>query len=138
MAAGLEARRIVREVPDFRNKLDAAHIASATRFSIEPMRTYDRPDLIDFSGLLPCKNGNPLIICYPDETTGGSLLNISDDDSLKLVIFKTPYLLMKHHLWGQWSANQRLSVSRLVIALGDFTMAVWIILVLRVNQIIAD
>ena len=75
LAVGLEARRIVRETPKFRNKFDAVHIASATRFNIELMHTYDRPDLLDLNGLFFCKNGNPLVICYPDETTDGSLFS---------------------------------------------------------------
>jgi hypothetical protein len=37
----------------------------------------------------------------------------------------------RRHLWGQWSVGWHFSVSRLAIALSDFTFLIWIFLVVR-------
>jgi predicted nucleic acid-binding protein len=67
------ARKLYRETAGLGKKWDAAHLATAMRSNIETMHTYDRDDLLHLSGKLICRNSNPLIICYPDETTDGAL-----------------------------------------------------------------
>lgn len=68
-----EGRRIWRETAEIEGAYDAIHIASALRWDVEVMHTYDRDDLIGQSGVFSCRNGNKLKICYPDETTDGPL-----------------------------------------------------------------
>lgn len=67
------ARKLFRETPGLGKKWDAVHLASAMRSNIEVFHTYDNDDLLHLNGQLTCRNGNPLTICYPDETTDGSL-----------------------------------------------------------------
>lgn len=67
------ARKLFRETVGLGKKWDAVHLASAMRSNIEVFHTYDRDDLLHLNGSLICRNGNPLTICYPDETTDGRL-----------------------------------------------------------------
>jgi predicted nucleic acid-binding protein len=67
------ARKLFRETAGLGKKWDAVHLATAIRWSVETLHTYDREDLLHLSGKLSCKNGNSLTICYPDETTDGTL-----------------------------------------------------------------
>ena len=68
-----EARTLWRGTVGLKKWQDAVHLASALRWNIETMHTYDHQDLIHLSGKLSCRNGKPLHICYPDETTDGPL-----------------------------------------------------------------
>lgn len=67
------ARTIWRETPGLSKYQDAVHLASALRWSVPVMHTYDGADLIHLSGSFDCWDGTPLTICYPDETTDGPL-----------------------------------------------------------------
>lgn len=68
-----DARKIWRETTGLSKFQDAVHLASALRWNIETMHTYDRDDLLHLSGKLRCRNENPLKICYTDSTTDGEL-----------------------------------------------------------------
>jgi predicted nucleic acid-binding protein len=69
------ARRLVRENPKLSKFKDAVHLASAIRWNIPILHTYDRDDLLHLSGQLSCKDGTNLMICYPGQTTDGPLFN---------------------------------------------------------------
>ena len=68
-----EARAIWRTNADIRDYHDCIHIASALRWNLATMHTYDRVDLLDQTEKFSCQNGQLLTICYPDNTTDGSL-----------------------------------------------------------------
>lgn len=70
---GNEARRLIRETPNFGNKFDAVHLASAMRWGLPVMHTYDRDDLLALDGKLVNSKGEKLEICYPDRHTDGPL-----------------------------------------------------------------
>lgn len=67
------ARTTWRETPGLGSYQDAVHLVSALRWNVPVMHTYDRDDLLHLTGSFTCKDGTPLIICYPDETTDGPL-----------------------------------------------------------------
>lgn len=67
------SRELVRETVGLGKFKDAIHAASALKWNIPIMHTYDRDDLLHLSGTLACQNGIRLTICYPDETTDGPL-----------------------------------------------------------------
>lgn len=67
------ARKLWRSTPKLRPFQDAVHVASALRWNVETMHTYDNDDLLHLDGQLQCRNGNSLTIIYPDETTDGPL-----------------------------------------------------------------
>jgi hypothetical protein len=46
-------------------------------------------------------------------------------------LFTRRYVPPDTRWWGQWSRDWHFSVSRLAMALSDFTVAVWVVLVLR-------
>lgn len=69
------AREIWRQNPEITKYQDAVHIASALRWNIETMHTYDYDDLLVMNGRFRCRNGNELTICYPDQTTDGPLFS---------------------------------------------------------------
>lgn len=73
LETGRLARKILRGTSGLKNKGDAIHLASALRWPVEAMHTYDRVDLLRLSGTLTGKSGDALKICYPDETTDGPL-----------------------------------------------------------------
>lgn len=73
LETGRRARNIIRSTPGMRNIGDAIHLASALRWPVEAMHTYDRADLLRLSGVLRRKDGEPLKICYPDDATDGPL-----------------------------------------------------------------
>ena len=68
-----DARRIWRGTREISKYPDAVHIASALRWNITMMHTYDRSDLFGLSETFSCRNGKKLEICYPDNTTDGPL-----------------------------------------------------------------
>lgn len=47
------------------------------------MHTYDNDDILPLNGNLFCRNGDALVICYPDETTDGrsSKKKLDDPDA---------------------------------------------------------
>lgn len=67
------ARQIYRNTSRLRKWQDAVHLASALRWSVTVLHTYDHKDLLHLDGQFSCANGDPLKICYPDETTHGPL-----------------------------------------------------------------
>lgn len=73
LETGREARKLLRSTPGLKKRPDAIHIASALRWPVEAMHTYDRADLLHLSGQKTAKDGSKLLICYPDETTDGPL-----------------------------------------------------------------
>jgi predicted nucleic acid-binding protein len=68
-----QACEIFRNTPGLNKWQDSIHLASALKWSIPIMHTYDHVDLIAVSAKFECKNGETLIIIYPDETTDGPL-----------------------------------------------------------------
>ncbi|WP_176237563.1 type II toxin-antitoxin system VapC family toxin [Palleronia marisminoris] len=67
------ARELWRKTPKLTKYPDAVHLASALRWSVRIMHTYDRDDLLHLSEKLVCRDGYPLLICYPDHSTDGAL-----------------------------------------------------------------
>lgn len=67
------ARALWRSTPGLNKWQDAVHLASAIRWSVPVLHTYDRDDLLHLSEKLSCRNGEPLVIDYPDSTTDGPL-----------------------------------------------------------------
>lgn len=70
---GFEARRLLRHTPGLRKAPDAIHLASALRWSVDALHTYDKGDLLRLSGKLKCRSGEWLTICEPDEPPTGPL-----------------------------------------------------------------
>lgn len=68
-----DARRLFRETQGLGKYQDAVHLASAIKWNLPTLHTYDHEDLLHLDGKLQCKNGDKLRICYPDETTDGPL-----------------------------------------------------------------
>lgn len=67
------AREIWRTTPGLSKYQDAVHIASALRWNVPTLHTYDRDDLLHLDGTFDCIDGTTLSICYPDQTTDGAL-----------------------------------------------------------------
>ena len=67
------ARTLWRRTVGLGKYQDAVHLASAIRWDVELMHTYDRDDLLHLSEKLNCRNGNLLKVTYPDNTTDGAL-----------------------------------------------------------------
>jgi predicted nucleic acid-binding protein len=67
------AREIYRNTLGLGKWQDAIHVASAIRWNLPVMHTYDRADLLHLSMRFKCKGGENLAITYPDETTEGPL-----------------------------------------------------------------
>ena len=67
------ARELWRTILGLGKWQDAIHLASAIRWDISTFHTYDKDDLIHLSLQHRCRNGTPLLITYPDETTEGPL-----------------------------------------------------------------
>ena len=72
------ARRIWRKTIGLGKFQDALHVASALKWNVETMHTYDKDDLLRFSDKFNCRNGNPLTICYPNDNSKGSLFDRQD------------------------------------------------------------
>ncbi|MGE3142596.1 MAG: type II toxin-antitoxin system VapC family toxin [Hyphomonadaceae bacterium] len=77
MEIGLDARKLIRT--SIKNKYDAVHLASALRWSLDALHTYDNDDLLHLDGKLKCKNGLPLKICEPDDPPDGPLFADKDN-----------------------------------------------------------
>lgn len=67
------ARTLVRETPGLKKFQDAIHLATALRWSVAVLHTYDNDDLTHLTESFSCRNGEKLPICYPNETTYGPL-----------------------------------------------------------------
>lgn len=61
------ARRLVRETVGLRVKADAIHLASAMRWNIPTLHTYDNSDLTHLHGQMACDDGTSMTICYPED-----------------------------------------------------------------------
>lgn len=70
---GRLAREIYRATPGLSKRQDAIHLASALRWSVDALHTYDRPDLLVLSYKLYDRSGKPLLICKPNEESDGPL-----------------------------------------------------------------
>ena len=71
----MRARELFRVTPKLGKFQDAVHLASALKWNVPVLHTYDNDndDLLHLSDQFQCKNGDRLRICYPDETTDGPL-----------------------------------------------------------------
>ena len=69
------ARELWRATEGLGKIQDAVHLASAMRWNVEIMHTYDRVDLLHLSDKLTCRNESLLKICYPDSSTDGALFD---------------------------------------------------------------
>lgn len=67
------ARVLWRKTDGLNKYQDAVHLASAARWDIRILHTYDRDDLLHLSEKVQSLNGNPIKIHYPDNTTDGEL-----------------------------------------------------------------
>lgn len=66
-----DARTLVRETPKLQKKADAVHLASAIRWSVPVLHTYDGNDLLHLDGKFSCRDGSLLTICEPQNPSGG-------------------------------------------------------------------
>ena len=71
------ATELVRTTVGLRKFQDAIHLASALRWNVSIMHTYDNDDLLHLTKSFLCRNGERLPICYPSETTDGPLFATS-------------------------------------------------------------
>ncbi len=67
------ARILFRKTNGLGKYQDAVHLASAARWDIGVVHTYDRDDLLHLSEKVHSQNGHPIKIHYPDNTTDGEL-----------------------------------------------------------------
>jgi len=67
------ARGLLRETPKLGKKPDAIHLASAMRWNVAILHTYDGNDLVHLDGKFHCDDGTPLTICEPSDPTAGGL-----------------------------------------------------------------
>ena len=67
------ARRLLRENDGLTKRPDAVHLASAIRWSIDSLHTYDGNDLLHLDGKLKTKTGTVLRITLPDDPPDGPL-----------------------------------------------------------------
>jgi hypothetical protein len=61
------------ETPGLKKRTDAIHLASALKFSVDALHTYDGSDLLHLDGKVPDKKGRKLSICVPDKDSDGPL-----------------------------------------------------------------
>lgn len=59
------ARRLRRQIKGLQKAADSVHLASALRWSLDELHTYDQNDLLHLDGKLKSKNGDYLKICVP-------------------------------------------------------------------------
>lgn len=67
------ARVLVRETPKLSKKADAVHLATALRWNVPIMHTYDGSDLLHLDGKMTCADGTRLTICEPSDPNEGDL-----------------------------------------------------------------
>ena len=80
MEIGRNARQLRRQLKDLQGAPDSIHLASALRWSVDALFTYDRPHLILHNGLLADRSGKRLRISEPDEPPKLPLFAISDNE----------------------------------------------------------
>jgi len=69
----VNARRLLRATSGLGKYQDAVHLASALKWNLPLLHTYDHDDLLHLSDKFECSSGEKLRICYPDETADGPL-----------------------------------------------------------------
>lgn len=69
------ARRLLREQDGLSKRPDAIHLASAIKWSIETLHTYDGNDLLHLDGKLTTKGGSVLRIMPPSDPEDGPLFS---------------------------------------------------------------
>jgi predicted nucleic acid-binding protein len=67
------ARRLLREQDGLTKRPDAVHLASAIRWSLDTLHTYDGTDLLHLDSKLKTKSGQILRITPPDDPPDGPL-----------------------------------------------------------------
>lgn len=67
------ARRLLREQEGLTKRPDAVHLASAMRWSVDVLHTYDGNDLLHLDGKLRTKAGRVLRIAPPEDPPDGPL-----------------------------------------------------------------
>jgi hypothetical protein len=67
MEIGRNARKLRRQLEGFQGAADAIHLASALRWSVDALFTYNKAHLIAQNGLLSDCSGKPLRISEPDD-----------------------------------------------------------------------
>ena len=73
MEIGREARRLRRQLPNFKGAGDAVHLASAIKWNVNPLHTWDGAHLLHLDKKLKCKDGTTLEICRPSNPESGPL-----------------------------------------------------------------
>lgn len=66
MEIGRNARKLRRQLVSFQGAADSVHLASALRWGVDALFTYDKAHLIAQNGLLTDHFGRPLRICEPE------------------------------------------------------------------------
>ena len=72
------ARRLFRETSGLNNAHDAAHLASAMKWNIPTIHTYDISHLIHLSGKVQTDDGTEIVICEPSEQPPKDLFSPPD------------------------------------------------------------
>lgn len=72
------ARKLLRETTGLRKLPDAIHLASALKWNIHTLHTYDRDDLLHLDGKMKCDDGEVLTICEPRDPNGGLFAEVQD------------------------------------------------------------
>lgn len=68
------ARDLLRAHPGLKKPYDAVHLASALRWDVDALHTYDRANLLGLDKKLKCRNNSFLEICHPELDPDGPLL----------------------------------------------------------------
>jgi predicted nucleic acid-binding protein len=76
-----DARNLLQTYPALRKPYDAVHLASALRWDVHAMHTYDRENLLALSHKVKCRNGSTLEICRPEHDPDGALFTPRDDEA---------------------------------------------------------
>jgi predicted nucleic acid-binding protein len=74
MEIARNARRLRRQL-EFKGAPDSIHLASALRWNVDALHTYDGCDLLKFNNQLKSHNGQLLRICEPEEPQDGPLFD---------------------------------------------------------------
>jgi hypothetical protein len=67
------ARKLIRETPGLSKKPDAIHLASALKWNVPVLHSYDGNDLLHLNGQFQCDDGTALAICEPQDPSDGGL-----------------------------------------------------------------
>ena len=79
MEIGRNARRLRRQLVNLNGAADAIHLASALRWCVDALFTYDKPLTLAQNGLLKDHFGKLLRICEPDDPADLPLFAIQKD-----------------------------------------------------------